>query len=299
MVFVQDSQRITLSNVLFLTDFSRASASALPFATRIARTYGAKLTALHVVVPTVSTYMAGEMSASAIRGLEDFAHEEMKKLDQQLVGQPCKTIVECGNDVWEVVHEVLRDQEIDLIVLGTHGRTGVKKVLMGSFAEEIFRQATAPVLTVGPAVPAAEKGDDRFRCVLFATDFSTSSAASVPYAHSLSQENQAQLVLLHVLRMPKSGRSGKEGELSVAEALHHLVELVPRDSELWCRPEPLVAHGRPAAGILEAAQKCGADLIVMGVRSVKAGAKLAAHMERATAYEVIAHATCPVLTVRA
>ena len=86
MVFVQDSQRITLSKILFLTDFSRASASALPFAARIARTYGATLTALHVVVPTVSTYMSGEMSSSAIEGLEDFAHEEMKKLDAQLVG---------------------------------------------------------------------------------------------------------------------------------------------------------------------------------------------------------------------
>jgi len=299
MPLTKDSRRIALSNILFLTDFSGASASALPFAARIGRTYGAKLTALHVVVPTVSTYMPGEMSASAIEGLEDFAREEMKTVEQQLVGQPGETIVERGNGVWEVVHEVSRDREIDLIVLGTHGRTGARKMLMGSFAEEIFRQATSPVLTVGPAVPAAVDGGGRFERVLFATDFSTASVASAPYALSLAQENQAQLVLLHVLRMPKPGKSGNESELSIAEALHRLVELVPRDAELWCRPEPLVTHGRPAAGILEAAQNCRADLIVMGVRSVNAGVKLATHMERATAYEVIAHAKCPVLTVRA
>lgn len=75
-------------------------------------------------------------------------------------------------------------------------------------------------------------------------------------------------------------------------------DLLPRDAELWCRPEPTVEHGEPGTQILATAERCGADLIVLGVRGMDTLTEVITRVERATAYEVIAHARCPVLTVR-
>jgi nucleotide-binding universal stress UspA family protein len=132
---------------------------------------------------------------------------------------------------------------------------------------------------------------------LFATDFNEVSNMAAAFATSLAQENQSRLVLLHVLPAPKPGKSNKS-EFSVAEALHRVENLLPPDAELWCRPEPMVEHGAPGAQILAVADRCGADLIVLGVRGMDTLTGIATRMERATAYEVVAHAHCPVLTVR-
>ena len=80
--------------------------------------------------------------------------------------------------------------------------------------------------------------------------------------------------------------------------MHQLHEIVPPDAELWCRPEAMVQHGDPAEQILATANQCGADLIVLGVRGLDVLTGVATHLNRAIAYDVVAHAPCPVLTVR-
>jgi nucleotide-binding universal stress UspA family protein len=121
---------------------------------------------------------------------------------------------------------------------------------------------------------------------------------AAPYAASLAQENQAQLILLHVLPLPKPGKALKPGELSIAEASHRLESLIPQEAELRCRPRVLVEHGDPAGRILAAAKECGADLIVLGVRGIDTLASTATRVQKDTAYEVVARAPCPVLTIR-
>ena len=197
-----------------------------------------------------------------------------------------------------MLSRILTEREIDLIALGTHGRTGFKKALIGSAAEEVFRRTGVPVLTIGPGVQSGAHNGGRFHCVLFASALDAVSTAATPYAVSLAQENQSRLVLLHVLPAPKPGKQPKPTVLSVAEAIHQLEELVPKDAELWCKPDPTVEHGEPGAQILATANRCGADLIVLGVRGLDTAAGLATRVERATAYNVVAHAPCPVLTVR-
>jgi len=291
-------KRIDLKNVLFLTDFSEPSAAALPFAAMIARSYGAKVTALHVLVPSAYTYMTPEMRVELLDAQDDAAKSEMGKVEAEFAGLPREAILERNTGVWPVLSKMLQENGIDLIVLGTHGRTGLRKAVFGSTAEEIFRRAAVPVLTIGPAVRTGAHNGGRFHCVLFATDFNAVSNAAAAYAMSLAQENQSRLVLLHVLPAPKPGKANKAGELSVAEALHRVENLLPRDAEFWCRPEPTVEHGEPGAQILATAERCGADLIVLGVRGMDTLTEVATRVERATAYEVIAHAGCPVLTVR-
>jgi nucleotide-binding universal stress UspA family protein len=298
MTTAQANKRIALKNILFLTDFSEPSGAALPFASAIARTYGSVVHALHVVLPSAYTYMTPEMAATFLDNEDDRARAEMQRVEAELTGQPRETIIERGGAVWPVLSEVLKEREIDLIVLGTHGRTGVQKVLLGSSAEEVFRRARVPVVTIGPAVRSGAHSGGRFHSVLFATDFNAVSTVAAAYAVSLAQENQARLVLLHVLPEPRQNKASRSGELSVAEAMHRLQELVPQEAELWCKPEAMVQHGHPAGQILAAANQCAADLIVLGVRGMDAWTGVATRVDRAIAYDVVAHAPCPVLTVR-
>ncbi|MGB9463974.1 MAG: universal stress protein [Candidatus Acidiferrum sp.] len=291
-------KRIAVKNVLFLTDFSEPSAIALPFAMMIARSNGSKVTALHVVLPSAYTYMTPEISGTLLDDQEDQAKAEMQRVEAQLVGLPSETIIERGSEVWPVLADILKEREIDLIVLGTHGRTGFKKAVLGSTAEAVFRRTAVPVLTIGPSVRIGAHSGGRFRCVLFATDFNEASRVATQYAVSLAEESQSRLVLLHVLPAPKPGKAKNVDDLSVAEAMHRLEDLVPRDAEFRCRPEPTVEHGKPSAQILATAQRCGADLIVLGVRGMDTLVGVTTRMERAIAYEVVAHAPCPVLTVR-
>jgi nucleotide-binding universal stress UspA family protein len=222
----------------------------------------------------------------------------MQRVEADLTGLPRETMIERGGAVWPVLSKVLKEHEIDLIVLGTHGRTGLQKVLLGSSAEEVFRRARVPVVTIGPGVRNGAHSGGRFRCVLFATDFNAVSTVAGAYAVSLAQENQARLVLLHILSKPGQNKAGRSGGLSIAEAMHQLHEIVPPDAELWCRPEAMVRHGDPAEQILSTANQCGANLIVLGVRGLDALTGVATNLNRAIAYEVVALAPCPVLTVR-
>jgi nucleotide-binding universal stress UspA family protein len=264
----------------------------------IARSFGAKVTALHVLVPSDYTYMTPEMRVEHLDAQDDGAKTEMEKVEAEFVGLSHEAIVERDTGVWPVLSKMLRERDIDLIVLGTHGRTGLKKAVFGSTAEEIFRRAAVPVLTIGPEVRTGAHNGGHFHCVLFATDFNTVSSTAAAYAMSLAQENQSRLVLLHVLPAPTPEKARSAGQLSVAEALHRVEELLPWDGELCCRPEPTVEHGEAGAQILATAERCGVDLIVLGVRGMDTLTEVVTRGERATAYEVIARARCPVLTVR-
>ena len=168
-------------------------------------------------------------------------------------------------------------------MLGTHGRFGSQKHRLGSVAEEIFRRSRVPVLTIGPTVHGTGV-DARFRRVLFATDFEHSSHSAVHYAVSLAQENQGQLVLLHVINGPQPAGGSKVGP-SVAEAMHQLYELIPERSQSRYRSEAVVRYGEPSKQIIETAKQRCADLIVLGVHDHATSLDIATHLERTTAYE--------------
>lgn len=290
--------RLTLKNILLLTDFSEPSELAVPFAIAVAREYASRVYAMHVLTPIPLAYAAPESAAAAIEALEEGAQEGMQRVDAQLAGVPHETMLVRAESVWSPVEHELDESEIDLVILGTHGRTGATKLLLGSVAEEIFRRASVPVLTIGPSVRKGIHSGGQFRRVLFATDFTKEAQAAAPYAISMAEENQARLLLLHVMRDPDLNTRKRTEEDSVANVMHQLYELVPAEAELWCRPEATVRFGNPAARILEAATELEAGLIVMGVRDAAGHLGAATHLERTTAHKVVAHALCPVLTVR-
>jgi nucleotide-binding universal stress UspA family protein len=290
MTQVANNTRITLNNVLFLTDFSEPSAAALPFAVQVANSYEAKLHVLHVLTPVIP-----EACVEAIHADEELAQAEIAKIDSQLKGFAHDTKMACGMGAWAAIEQAIRMQHIDLVVLGTHGRTHAQKLLLGSFAEEVLRRSSVPVLTIGPHVRKSATNGAMFGSVLFATDFSKPCEDAEPFALSLAEENEADLTLLYVA--PKPGVT-EQGELAIADVIQRLNEIVPNDAKNWCHASPLVRYGDPADGILEVAAERGADLIVLGVRDAAGHLGAATHLERATAHKVVTRARCPVLTVR-
>lgn len=298
MSLTSATSRVSLKNILFATDFSEPSESALPFALAIARQYGSKIVALHVLLPVTYGFAPPESAAMAADALEEHARTEMQCIESQLAGVPSEVHIERDLAVWPAISRFIEQKDIDVLVLGTHGRTGAQKVLMGSVAETIFRQSPVPVLTIGPRARRGLHGAAQFHRILLATDFTPESLAAVPYAVSLAQEHQAHLVMLHVA--PLSGQNmARDGKpQSAAGILHDLHELIPADAELWCHPHTIVEYGEPAERILAAARERSADLIVLGVRGARGHLGAATHLERSTAHKVVAHADCPVLTVR-
>jgi len=284
------SKVITFSNILFATDFSRQSSVALPYAVSIAHKYGSKIYAAHVLAPPpLGNFPTIEVQALAAQSLRE-AHDCINEVDRGIGALPHETVLRKG-DIWDELSAIKKDKNIDLIVLGTHGRAGVSKLLMGSVAERIFRQSTCPVLTVGPNVSGEPGSVADIHTILCPIDFSPESLAAFPYAVSLAQENQARLYLMNVV--PDS--VSKYEEVSLLASLR---ALVPQDAKLWCEPKAIVESGDAGDRILDQAEELGVDLIVLGIRPVSTFAGTRTHLGTATAYKVVSRAICPVLSVR-
>lgn len=286
--------KIPIRNILYPTDFTRASVAALPCARSLARSYSATLHALHVVVPDALAYMTPEYTREGFELQEREAVKKMRQLEQRLTDISHTANVTRSKEVWPAVEGFVKDLEIDLIVVGTRGRSGLKRLLAGSGAEQILRRSGVPVMIVGPSQRQAGF-DGHFHRVIFPSDFTPQSLAAVPYAVSVAQENHAALTLLHVIKKEGRDRSVPRDGLSIAEALHRLHDIVPPELESQTLAQAVVEHGEPADRILETAKGQNADLIVLGV-SGRGGRFAATHLEN-TAHRVIARSGCPVLTV--
>lgn len=282
--------RISLRNILFATDFSPHSNAALPYAVSIARNYGSRILAVHVVslAPFPSTPPTQAWQAASAQAVRE-ARDRLAALEPQWREIPHESMIRRG-EIWAELAAVIDDQEIDLVITGTRGRAGVSKLLIGSVAERIFRHAECPVLTVGPRAAGEPESIVDIHSILFPTDFSQHSLAAAPYALSLAQEHQARLYLLHVVPAPVD----EAGETRLKSSLR---EIVPAGAELWCEPKAFVETGEPAQKILEATEELEADLVVLGARRMPA-VPAATRLTSATAYRVVRESICPVLTVR-
>lgn len=291
--------RIQLKNILFATDLSRSAEAVLSHAVDLSRRYGAALFTVHVLPHTPFVEAASPDPAvaklSADRGLTALMRSvSLKDVEH-------KELIEQG-EIPEVLARLVKDYGVDLIVLGTGGRKGLGKLLLGSVAEEVFRNAECPVLTMGPH-STRWRTDGNLQHILFATDFGPESLHAVPYAISLAEENRARLTFLHVtpepgvaLPEPEPGAMPVFDPREVAASTEkQLRELIPEGAQLWHEPEYMVQLGSPAETIVRIA-KGTVDLIVLGV---KRPAALTKHLGEGVAYRVVCEAPCPVLSVGA
>lgn len=290
------NKMVELANILVGTDFSPASDRALRYALSLARRYDSRIYLTHIVTAEANVMLAPDMITMARQTAFHGAEEEMGEIliSGQLRGVPHETIVEEG-PLWPTMEALIAKHKIDLVVIGTHGMGSVRKMFIGSGAEEIFRQAKCPVLTVGPAVAGETPQEVDFKNILFATDFGIGAEREAAYAFSLAQEHGANLTLLHVV--PHAEDYSEEGLTLKREAIfHELAELVPAGSDAWCKPAFRMRLGEPVEEILNTARETKADLIVIGAKRRKGFS--AGHVPKTVAYRVVSGAPCPVLTVR-
>ena len=139
MKAVQAKTRIALKNILFATDFSSAADAAVPFAMQIARRYGAKVYGVHVNSFDDYAGVAPNAWAGMAEAAEKEAKEDARRLNEQLQCIEHEVVIGEGN-IWEVVSDLIKEKQIDLVVVGTRGRTGLGKALLGSVAEQILRR---------------------------------------------------------------------------------------------------------------------------------------------------------------
>jgi nucleotide-binding universal stress UspA family protein len=293
----QVGPRLALKNILFGTDFSSCSDAAFCYARSMAHRYGATLNVAHVM-PTTATMLA----MSPEFGAEAALHEDLRvqpyieQLESQLEAIPHHVLTPKGR-VADELARIIEAQKIDLLILGTHGRTGVRKLLLGSVAEETLRRASCPVLSVGPKVSREPGPEASFRHILFATNFTRDSLAALPYAISITEKDEARLTLLHFVEQRAGNGSAKTRNV----LLRRLDELIPADADPRCDWQSWVEFGEPssspAQGILDVAERREVDLIVLGVRALRGTLGLITHLSTVTA-QVLTQARCPVLTVR-
>jgi nucleotide-binding universal stress UspA family protein len=286
-----------LKNILFATDFSPCSEAAFRYVRAIAERYSSTVHLIHVLAPEpmleIPLDRYPEMDAdreSALSAMNALAAAKP-------YGKFTFTTTVARGPLWEVLAAFIEERSIDLIILGTHGRRGLKKVLLGSVAEQVFRLASCPVLTVGPETTREEKVDANFATILFTTDFSAGSGHALPYALSLARANKSHLVLFHAVPACREGAEELVAETILRTGEERVAELLSEQVRQELKPEIVVTQGAAADGILRVAENKHADLIVMGARRAALPA-VATHLPWATASKVVCHAHCPVLTVR-
>jgi nucleotide-binding universal stress UspA family protein len=296
MSAVMTEKRAALKNALFATDFSRIADAALPYAVAIARRYGGAVFVAHVL-PSELWEVPGTTASDPTREANRrVAQQQLDALMESSAFPGVPHHARFGEgDIWEVLERMIREDHIDLLVLGTQGRTGLQKFLLGSVAEEIFRCADVPVLTVGPHA-TAKPADDKFRHILYPTDFSEPAATALPFALSLAEENDARLTLLHVV--PADAGRGEQEARAREGYERRLREIPPPDARKWERIDYEVRFGNAANAVLATAAERDADLIVLGVRRAGAFARAESHLRRSTAHKIVSHAQAPVLSVR-
>ncbi len=305
-------QGIGFKQVLVATDFSDGSQRALAYAIAIARRYGSALSVVHAIPPEPREQIPLEPLPTELDRRRLEAEEQMRQLGKKVRMNDLnhRLLLEQGS-VWDVLALVIPDEKVDLLVLGTRGRSGLKKLALGSVAEEVLRLAPCPVLTVGPHVPPAGLDTAEFSRILFATDFELASNKAFPYALSLAEDHQAKLVLLHMVPpMPavELGAAAYGPSTYTAEELtrwqrtmreegvRKLRASIPVNVNLAEEPECVVGTDFLPEGILNVAATHKTELIVMGANRTPSP-WVAAHTPWALAHEVICHAKCPVLTV--
>ena len=286
---IDTTERVGFRNVLVATDLSSAAEKGIYYAEEIAKRYGARLYVVHVQGPPVYSYAPASSWPELAEEDKAFREESRIKLEERLQPVPHELIFQEG-EVCETLADLTREKHADLLVVGTHGRSGIEKVLMGSVAERLFRESRCPVLTVGPKVGEKSRNPAELSRILYATDFSAESLAGAPYAISLAREHRANLVLLNCF---------EGGEDGIQAMLQGLRQLVPFGTELRCQPFCIVERGPHGQKILDVAESHAADLIVLGVDGASKGMAHNAYFRGSSLYKIVTQATCPVLTVRA
>jgi len=291
----ETDKHIRLANALLLTDFSSSSEPALHYAVALAHQYSGTVYLVHIISPEMYEYLPPELVPQMRTEIQNYGQRRMQQLltHPELQHVPHEAVVREG-EIWDTLKKLAEEFHIDVIVVGTHGRRGLKKAFTGAVAEEILHFARTPVLTVGPQCRAIAP-DHKPKRILYATDFSADSVRAMAYAVSLARTFGASLVPTYVAPQVTVDPSARTRFQEFFE--ERLQDLLAGQISTMTHCDYRVKFGTPADGILQAAVEENVGLIVVGVCGAGSLVRSAHRLGR-TADRVVSEARCPVLTVR-
>lgn len=294
MPVIRERVTVTVEKILLATDFSAASEKAASYAKALARRFSSEVKVAHVFNTSLVTAYEEALMGLPLDKKQRTTNERLERLcnDFSMSGIESRAVSAEGHRPAAELLRIASEQKVDLIVLGTQSKTCAERLILGSTAEQIIRNAECTVLTVGPKTKFVEDVPLVFRNIVYATDFTSSAKKAAIFALSFAEDSGAHLYLCHVIGPQDPTAAGQE--LSQNAFQSELKKMIPESAYDWCDPECVVEHGFAAKAILELAERVEADLIVLGAR--KASFVLA-HIERGLTPELLAHATCPVMTV--
>ena len=285
-------RRIQVKRLVVGYDFGDAGDAILKVAIGIAKEFQAELFVVHSIPPSPTTLgVVGEPAEEIGKYLDDARYrieETIKKTNSAIQR---KVILGLDSPV-DLMERVATEQKVDLIVVGTRGRHGLKQLFGGSVSQSISGRVNCPVLILGPEFSLKE---NLFQTILFATDLEETGIGAAQYAGGLACDHCCRLVMLHVLPKKPSaeGRMREWVEENTREKLYRLLDT---DSRLESDHEALIAYGEPEEEILAVADSKHADLIILGGRDHIAMGDRASWR---TLTKIAQNARCPVLRVAA
>jgi nucleotide-binding universal stress UspA family protein len=297
---------VEFKRILCPVDLSELSVRTLAYAGAIASWYDAQLTALHVVPSfTPMDVRTGFEPVSMVYPIsrdEVLEHLRQTVAAAGLVEGTVALTAEAGEAAPTVVDQAVA-MRADLLVMGTHGRSGFDRFFLGSVTEKVLRKAPCAVLTVPPHAPATPPSEVALQTILCPIDFSSAALEAFGFALDLARRSDASVVLVQAIEFLAEEEPREDAHFNVPEFRSYLLEDARQRLESLVSGEPqlnrgvrtVVVVGRAHHGILHVAADEGADLIVMGAQG-RGGAALA--LFGSTTQQVVRGATCPVLTVR-
>jgi len=301
---------MTLDNILLPTDFSACADHALTHAVEAADRFGARLHLLHVVNELDPDWYgitdAQDRAVKLREQIQAEAEERLQKLAPEKDHDFDTTVsLQLSFDVADSIHEYVEERNIDLVVMGTHGRKGLDRLMLGNVANKIVRHAPCPVMTVREEVPWTDEEEDvTYQDVLAPTDFSDHSKDALRAAKTFASAYQARLHLLFVAEqrtVPTFSDTGIPG-VGVVEMDPEIVKNAERALEQLDKnvggPEVESAYhvreGNVSRDVVDFSETRGVDLIVMATRGLTGVSRflLGSNTER-----VVRVAPCPVLTI--
>jgi len=284
-----------IGSVLCPVDFSEASRTALHTAARVVRQFNAGLHVLFVEDPLLASAAAGASVSSDLK--EELKQFVVRTPDLDLAAAPALHVA-TGDPADEIVRFADREH-MDVIVMGTHGRTGVRKAFFGSTAARVLKRATTPLLMV-PAPHGVDRGRDLagLGSILVLIDFGSSAARAASAAAPLAEMVGARLVLVHVMppvSAPASWTSRAQAAMDcrTAEA-HRRMCGAMAPLEKYGPVESAIVQGNIAESVAELARTHDGGLIVMGLDGEPGGSR-----PGSTAYAVLCSTPVPVLALPA
>ena len=291
---VEPTATLSIRKILLATDFSIVSEMAGAYAKALAQHFDAKLEIANVFNPSVVTEYEEAIVTMTSAQTREISNENLQRFaqDLNLGGIDTQFVLAEDHRASKGLLEIAQEHNADLIVMGTEAKSGLSRLILGSTAEEVLRNADCPVLTVGPNARKPAGGLFEFKKILFATDFTPGAAKAAAIAIGFAEQNAAHLYCCCVLTPSDEG-------LRTRDQLHdafmkRLKKMIPEHAYDWCSPEFVVEYGEASESILKLARQVNADLIVLGARPASFWLT---RVERGLTPALLARAKCPVLTL--